>query len=82
MLEYQGVVEKDMFGLDEIIGGLQRYNHMFADKSCVIICVSIMWKIEMSILKPTKKDALEFLDVMTRVRRRCLPTNEDENGFM
>ena len=41
MLGYEGVVEKDMFGLDDIIGGLQRYNDMFADKSRVIyLCLN------------------------------------------
>lgn len=44
MLEYEGAAEKDMPGLDEIIGGLQRFdkNDMFAYKSCVIIYATIM----------------------------------------
>ena len=45
---------------------------------CVTIHATIMWKIEMSILMPTKNDELEF-PVMHEPEGVGLPVHEEDN---
>ena len=46
---------------------------------CVRIYVDVMWKIEMSILKPAPKEELEFLDDMHDSEEVVCPINKEDN---
>ena len=63
-------VWEDMRGLDEFIDGLQRFDktNMKDYNRCMTIYATIMWKIEMSILLPTKGRSWKFL----KFRKLCM----------
>ena len=71
---------QDLPGLDETIDGLQRFdkNSMKDYSWRMSIYAHIMWKIEMSILKPTPKDELEFPDAMHDSENVVLAINDED----